>query len=62
MTHLFLASFYILICLGFVIGTLMDNDDIPNAVKLLMTIFSPIVAPLLLGVVSGMIIITRVRK
>ena len=62
MVNLFLVSFYALICFGFVLGTLIDNDDIPNAVKVLMTIFSFIVAPLLLGVSFGMIILTKLRK
>lgn len=62
MVNLFLVSFYALICFGFVLGTLIDNDDIPNAVKVLMTIFSFIVAPLLLGAAFGMIMLAKVRK
>lgn len=62
MTHVFLVSFYILICLGFVIGTLIDNDDFSNGIKVLMAIFSPVVAPLLLGAGLGMIMLTKVKK
>lgn len=58
----FLSVFYVLICLGFVVGTLIDNDDIPNTVKVLMAIFSSIVAPLLLGLALGMIILAKVKK
>lgn len=62
MTHLLLVSLYVLISLGFVVGTLIDNDDIPNAAKVLMVILSSFLAPLLLGVAFGMIIIAKVRK
>lgn len=62
MTHVFLVSFYILICLGFVIGTLIDNDDFSNGIKVLMAIFSPVVAPLLLGAGLGMIMLAKVKK
>jgi membrane protein DedA with SNARE-associated domain len=58
----FLVSFYVLICLGYVLGFLNDNDDIPNAVKVLMTIFSSIVAPVLFGAGMAMIILAKVKK
>lgn len=62
MTHLFLVSLYVFICLGFVVGYLINNDAISNAVKVLMTIFSPIVAPLILGVGMGVIIFAKAKE
>lgn len=58
----FLSVFYGLICVGYVIGFLIDNDDFSNGVKVLMAIFSPIIAPLLFGAALGMIILTKVKK
>ena len=57
-----LVSFYILICIGFVIGILIDNNNFSNIVKIIMVIFSPIFAPLLLGIELEMIIIAKVKK
>lgn len=62
MAHLFLLSFYVFICLGFVIGYLINNDAISNAVKVLMTIFSPIVAPFILGAGLGVIIFAKAKE
>ena len=62
MAYFFLVSFYILICMGFVVGTLTDNDDCPNIVKVLIAILSPIFAPLFLGAGLGMIIIAKIKK
>lgn len=62
MIHLFLISFYVLICLGFVIGILNDSDESSNIIKFLMALFSPIVAPVLLGVALGLIIVAQVEK
>lgn len=47
---------------GYFLGFLFDNDDIPNATKVLITIFLPIIAPLLLCVRLGMIILAKVKK
>lgn len=58
----FLSVFYGLICGGYVIGFLIDNDDLPNAVKVLMAIFSSIVAPVLFGAGMAMIILAKVKK
>lgn len=58
----FLSVFYVLICLGYVLGFLTDNDDFPNGVKILMAIFSAFIAPLLLGATLGMIILAKVKK
>jgi len=51
-----------LICAGYVLGFLIDNHDFPKAVKVLMVILSPIVAPLILGFSLGMIILAKVKK
>lgn len=61
MTYL-LVSFYVLICLGCVLGFLTDNDDFPNGVKFLMAIFSSIFAPLLFGAALGIIILAKLKK
>lgn len=61
MIYLFLVLFYIL-CVGFVIGTLIDNDNFSNTAKVLMAIFSPVVVPFLLGADLGMIILAKVEK
>lgn len=58
----FLSVFYGLICGGYVLGFLIDNDNIPNAVKVLMAIFSSIVAPVLFGAALAMIILAKVKK
>lgn len=58
----FLSVFYGLICGGYVLGFLNDNDNIPNAVKVLMAIFSSIVAPVLFGAALAMIILAKVKK
>lgn len=58
----FLSVFYALICLGYVLGFLIDNDDFPNGVKVLMAIFSSIIAPLLFGAGLGIIILAKVKK
>ena len=58
----FLSVFYGLICGGYVLSFLIDNDNIPNAVKVLMAIFSSIVAPLLFGAGLGMIMLAKVKK
>lgn len=58
----FLSVFYGLICAGYVVGFLIDNDDFSNAGKVLMAILSPIVAPLLFGAGLGMIISTKIKK
>jgi fructose-specific phosphotransferase system IIC component len=60
--YLFLATIYGLICAGYVVAFLIENDDIPNAVKVLMAIFSSIVAPLLFGAAFGMIMLDKVKK
>jgi hypothetical protein len=62
MAHLFLATIYGLICGGYVISFLIDNDDFSNGVKVLMAIFSPIIAPLLFGVALGMLMLAKVKK
>lgn len=59
---LFLSLFYSLICIGYVVGFLSDNDDISKAGKVLMAIFSPILAPLFLGIGLGMIIDRQLNK
>ena len=61
MAYLFLALFYVL-CVGFVVGSLIDNDNFSDTIKVLMAIFSPIVALFLLGAELGMIILTKVEK
>lgn len=58
----FLSVLYGLICGGYVLGFLNDNDNIPNAVKVLMAIFSSIVAPVLFGAALAMIILAKVKK
>lgn len=62
MTAFLAAVFYGLICGGYVLGFLIDNDDFSNEVKVLMAIFSPVVAPLLFGIGMGMIILAKVKK
>lgn len=62
MAHLFLVSLYVFICLGFVVGYIFNNDAISNAVKVLMIIFSPIAAPLILGVGLGIIIFAKAKE
>ena len=64
MAEFLLVLFYglSLICVGYVLGFLIDNDEFPNAVKVLMVIFSPIIAPLLFGAALGMIILAKVKK
>ena len=61
MVYLFLVVVYTSVCLGFVLGLLIDDDEIPNTVKILMAIFSPIVAPLLFGIALGMIAIAKIK-
>lgn len=39
--------FYTLLSVGFVIGYLIDNGEIPNVVKILMVLFSPVIAPVI---------------
>ena len=58
----FLSVFYGLICGGYVLGFLIDNDDFSNGVKVLMAIFSPIVAPLLFGAGFGMLMLAKIKK
>lgn len=58
----FLSVFYVLICGGYVLGFIIENDDFSNGVKVLMAIFSPIIAPLLFGAALGMIILAKVKK
>lgn len=58
----FLSVFYGLICVGYVIGFLIENDDFSDGVKVLMAIFSPVVAPLLFGVALGMLMLAKVKK
>jgi cytochrome bd-type quinol oxidase subunit 2 len=58
----FLSVLYGLICGGYVISFLIDNDDFSNGVKVLMAIFSPIIAPLLFGVALGMLMLAKVKK
>lgn len=58
----FLSGFYSLICVGYVLGFLINNDECPNIVKVLMAIFSPFIAPLLFGAALGMIIVAKVKK
>ena len=62
MVHFFLVVVYILVCLGFVVGLLIDNDEIPNTAKILMAIFSPIIAPFLFGIALGMIAIAKIKE
>ena len=64
MAEFLLVLFYglSLIYVGYVLGFLIDNDEFPNVVKVLMVIFSPIIAPLLFGATLGMIILAKVKK
>lgn len=61
MAYLFLVLVYTSVCLGFVLGLLIDDDEIPSAVKILMAIFSPIIASLLFGIALGMIAIAKIK-
>lgn len=58
----FFISIYVLICFGYVVGFLIGNDDIPDVVKFLIAIFSPIFAPILLGGALGMAIKRKLSK
>jgi len=62
MVHLVLVLLYVLVSLGFVVGTLSDANTIPNVAKVLMIIFSPFLAPLFLGAGLGMIITDKINK
>ena len=62
MAHFFLVVVYTLVCLGFVVGLLIDDDEIPNSVKILMAIFSPIIASFLFGVALGIIVIAKIKE
>ena len=60
--EVFLSVFYGLICVGYMVGLLIDNDDIPSIVRVLMVIFSPILTPFLLAAGSGMMMIAKIKE
>jgi hypothetical protein len=58
----FLAVLYTLICEGFIVGILMDDDETPYASKIIMILFAVIVAPTFFGITIGRIIMSRQHK
>lgn len=58
----FLILTYVLICGGFMFGTLIDNDEISYLAKTIMILFAIIIAPIFFGIAIGRIIISMQPK
>lgn len=57
----FLAILYILICEGFILGLLMDNDEFSRAIKITAILLAIIIAPIFVGIAIERILIAAAQ-